>query len=400
MRGSFRVGRIAGVPIRVNWSVLVIFVLITVGLAAGSLPAGYPGHPRWAYAVAGLCAATVFFAGLLAHELSHAIVAKRNGLEVKQITLWLLGGIAEIRGEARDPGTEARIAGIGPLVSLLIGVVFGAVAIAIRMGGTGLVGGVFVWLAVINLALAVFNVLPAAPLDGGRLLRAGLWKLLGDKTRAAIAAARAGRILGAALIALGFLELFLRGYLGGLWLALLGWFVLGAAGAEEAQTRVTGALSGVRVGDVMSARPQTVAPDVSVAEFVDDVLMRHRHTAFPVTDQGRPVGMVTLDRVRQVPLEQRGYTRLSDVSCPADQLTLTTPQEPVNDLLPRLNGCADGRALVVEDDRLVGIVSPRDISRAVEHLNLSGRGRAREWETAGPVGEVGRPGWHGGGERG
>lgn len=371
MGTGFRVGRVAGVPIRVNWSVLVIFALIAFGLAAGNFPAAYPGYPRWAYVFAGLGAAVVFLAGLLAHELSHAIVATRNGLQVEQITLWMLGGVAELRGEARDPGAEVRIAGVGPLVSLLLGVAFGAIATGIWLGGgTGLVRGVFVWLAVINLALAVFNVLPAAPLDGGRLLRAVLWKRLGDRTRAANIAVQAGRVLGAALIVFGLLELLVGRGVGGLWLALLGWFMLGAAGAEGRQTRTLSALAGIRVGDIMSTRPQTVPPGTSVAEFVDHHLMRFRHTAFPLTDNGSPVGLVTLDRVRQVPLERRGTTRLSEVACPADQLTLTTPQERVNELLPRLNECAEGRALVIEEDHLVGIVSPSDISRAVEHQTL------------------------------
>ncbi|BCB91893.1 site-2 protease family protein [Phytohabitans suffuscus] len=371
MSGSLRVGRVAGVPVALNWSVVVIFVLIAAGLAAGNFPAAYPGDPAWAYAVAGLAAAIVFLAGLLAHEVSHAIVASRNGLRVERITLWMLGGVAEIRGEARNPGMEVRIAGIGPLVSLLQGVAFAAVAAGIWLaGGTGLVRGVFAWLALINVALAVFNVLPAAPLDGGRLLRAVLWKRFGDRTRAAIAAARAGRVLGAALIALGLLALLLRGTIGGLWFLLLGWFMLAAASAEERQTRTVAALSGIRVGDIMSTRPQTVPPGMSVADFVDHHIMNSRHTTFPLTDDGSPVGLVTLDRVRQVPRERRGDTSLREVACPADQLTLTTPGERVNELLPRLNGCSDGRALVVEEDHLVGIVSPSDINRAMEHQTL------------------------------
>ncbi|WP_345072025.1 site-2 protease family protein [Phytohabitans flavus] len=371
MTASFRLGRIAGVPVGVNWSVLVIFVLIAGGLSIVNLPRGYPGYAGWAYALAGILAAVIFFLGLLAHEVSHAIVAQRNGLQVQQITLWLFGGVAEIRGEARDPGAEVRIAGIGPLVSLIIGVVFGvAAAIVAAVSHRGLFFGALAWLAAINLALAVFNVLPAAPLDGGRLLRAALWKWRGDRVWAAIASARAGRVLGAALIAVGLWQFLTGNGIGGLWLALIGWFLWGAAGAEERQTRATQALAGVHVGDVMTAQPSTVSPDASVAEFVDHDLMQHRHTAFPLTDAGRPVGLVTLDRVRQVPFERRQNTKLRDIACPADQLTLTTPQEELTELLPRLNGCSDGRALVVADHQLVGIVSPSDVSRAVEHRAL------------------------------
>jgi Zn-dependent protease/predicted transcriptional regulator len=371
MTASFRLGRIAGVPVGVNWSVLIIFVLISWGLSAGNLPAAYPGYPGWAYAVAGIGAAVVFFLGLLAHEVSHALVAIRNGLQVERITLWMFGGVAEIRGEAPNPGAEVRISGVGPLVSLLIGVLFGAAAVAVALTGyEGLLLGALGWLAAINLALAVFNVLPAAPLDGGRLLRAALWKWRGDRTWAAIAAARAGRVFGVVLIALGLLQFLLGSGIGGLWLALIGWFLFGAAGAEERQTRVTESLAEVRVGEVMSAQPQTVPPDLTVADFVDRYLWQHRHTAFPLTESGRPVGLVTMDRIRQVPTDLRRDVRLREVACPADELILATPPEPLNDLLPRLNGCADGRALVVTGDQLVGIVSPSDISRAVQHHAL------------------------------
>jgi Zn-dependent protease len=385
MTASFRLGRIAGVPVGVNWSVLVIFALIAAGLSAGQFPRAYPDHSAWAYAVAGIGAAVVFLLGLLAHEVSHAVIAKRNGIAVKGITLWLFGGVAELQGEADSPGAELRIAGIGPLVSLVIGVVFGGIATLLAIAGQdNLAVGTFAWLGGINVALAVFNVLPAAPLDGGRLLRAALWKWRGDRTWAAVVAARAGRVLGWALIALGLVQFLLGTAVGGLWLALIGWFLLGAAGAEERQAQVGEALSGVRVGDVMSTNPQTVPPDIRVAEFIDQYLFGYRHTVFPLAEDGRPVGLVSLDRVRQVPPEQRNNVELREVACGPRDLTITSPDEPLTELLPRLNQCADGRALVVENDRLVGIVSPSDISRAMlrgslYHAAAAPRGARLGW---------------------
>jgi Zn-dependent protease/CBS domain-containing protein len=368
VRASFRLGRVAGVPIGVNWSVLVIFALIAWGLSAIQFPDAYPGHPTWAYVVAGSSAAVVFLLGLLAHEVSHAVVAQRNGLSVNSITLWMFGGIAELRGDARSPGAELRIAGVGPLVSLLVGVVFGIVAAGIAVvSGTGLAFGAFAWLAGINIALAIFNVLPAAPLDGGRLLRAALWKWRGDRTWAAVIAARAGRIFGGVLIVVGLVQFLAGAGVGGLWLALIGWFLIGAASAEEQQARIGDALAGVRVRDVMTAHPQTIAPDATIADFVDRHLFAHRHSAFPLTEADRPIGLVTLDRVRQVPYEQRDAVRVRDVACPPQDLVLTSPDEPLTELLPRLADCADGRALVVDEGRLVGIISPSDVSRAVQH---------------------------------
>ncbi|MBM0227247.1 site-2 protease family protein [Micromonospora sp. ATA51] len=378
MRASFRLGRIAGVPVGVNWSVLVIFLLIAWGLAANQFPRAYPDRPALAYAAAGLSAAVVFFLGLLAHEVAHAVIAKRNGIAVEGITLWLFGGVSELRGEARDPGAELRIAGIGPLVSLIIGLFFGGIAMLLALAGAhGLLLGSLAWLAGINILLAIFNVLPAAPLDGGRLLRAAVWKATGDRTKASVVAARAGWVLGALLIGLGLWQFLVGAGVGGLWLALIGWFLIGAAGMEERQARTGSALRGVRVGEVMTPQPQTASGDMTVADFVDHYLFAYRHSTLPLTEDGRPVGLVTLDRVRGIPADRRATTTLAEVSCRADELVLAAPDEALNDLLPRLSECADGRALVVTDQRLVGIVSPSDISRAVQ------RGSMREQMTTG-----------------
>ncbi|MCI4062061.1 site-2 protease family protein [Micromonospora sp. R77] len=371
MRASFRLGRIAGVPVGVNWSVLVIFLLIAWALAANQFPRAYPDRPTWAYVLAGLAAAVVFFLGLLAHEVAHAVVAKRNGIGVEGITLWLFGGVSELKGEARDPGAELRIAGIGPLVSLIIGFFFGGIAVLLTLAGVhGLLLGSLAWLAGINILLAVFNVLPAAPLDGGRLLRAAVWKATGDRTKASVVAARAGWVLGALLIGLGLWQFIAGAGVGGLWLALIGWFLIGAAGMEERQARMGSALRGVRVADVMTPQPQTASGEMTVADFVDHYLFAYRHSALPLTDEGRPVGLVTLDRVRGIPADRRPSTTLAEVSCRAEELVLARPDESLNELLPRLSECADGRALVVVDQRLVGIVSPSDISRAVQRGSL------------------------------
>ncbi|MGR6321420.1 site-2 protease family protein [Micromonospora soli] len=372
MRASFRLGRVAGVPVGVNWSVLVIFVLIAWALSASLFPRSYPGHSAAAYLVAGLSASIVFFFGLLAHEVAHAVIAKRNGIEVEGITLWLFGGVSELKGEAKDPGAELRIAGVGPLVSLVLGLFFAAIAGVLALAGAhGLVLGALSWLAGINVLLAIFNVLPAAPLDGGRLLRAAVWKATGDRTKAAVVAARAGWGLGILLIGLGIWRFVAGAGVGGLWLALIGWFLIGAAGAEERQARMGTALRGVRVADVMTPQPQTASKDMTVADFVDHHLFTYRHSALPLTeDGGRPIGLVTLDRVRGIPADRRVSTTLGEVSCQAGDLVLASPDEQLTDLLPRLNECADGRALVVTDQRLVGIVSPSDISRAAQRGSL------------------------------
>ncbi|MGZ4505683.1 MAG: site-2 protease family protein [Blastococcus sp.] len=372
MGGTLGLGTIGGVPVRAHWSVLIVTGLIAWGLAAQGLPALDPGRPAWAYVVVGIVTAVVFVLGLLAHEVSHAVVARRRGVGVDSITLWLFGGVAQLHGEAADPGSELRIAGVGPLVSLLLGGAFWLVALALAAAGVAdLVVGACTWLAAINVLLAVFNVLPGAPLDGGRLLRAALWRWRGDRVWASVAAARAGRGLGMVLIAAGLAELLLlRGY-GGIWLALIGWFIVGSAGMEERSARLGAALAGVRVADVMTRFPETVPAATSVAELVDRYLFSHRHTSFPVVDRdGRPVGLVTLARIKAVPASGRSVTTLRDIAYPMDQVTVVAPGDPLTGLLPRLTSTADGRVLVLDDDRLIGIVTPTDITRAVEAAAL------------------------------
>lgn len=369
--GTFPLGRIGGVPVRVHWSVLIIMGLITWGLAATALPPADRGRPPLAYALAGTAAAAVFLLGLLAHEVSHAVVARRNGIAVDDITLWMFGGVARLRSEAATPGAELRIAGVGPLVSLLLGLLFlGLAAAADAAGAPGLLVGSLSWLGGINVLLAVFNILPGAPLDGGRLLRALLWKWRGDRQWASVAAAGAGRVLGAGLLALGFVEFAGTGGVGGLWLALIGWFIMGAAGAEQRAARLSTALEGVRVSDVMTPAPDTAPPEISVALFIDRYLLAHRHSTFPLVADGAPVGLVTMARVRRVPPERRAWTTLREMACPMSEVPVAAPDEPLAELLPRLNQATDGRALVVADGVLVGIVSPVDVNRALERAAL------------------------------
>lgn len=372
MNESFRLGEVAGVRVGVNWSVLVIFALIAFGLAAGRFPQLFPDLDTWVYAAAGLAAAVVFLLSLLAHEVAHAVVARRNGLGVDGITLWLFGGVARLGGEAADPGAELRIAGVGPLVSVVLSALFAGVALLLAAGGAdGIVADVFVWLAIINLALAVFNLVPAAPLDGGRILRAFLWRRRGDRDSAGITAARAGRGFGFVLIALGLLLFVTGAGFGGLWLALIGWFLVNAASAEEQHTKIRGALGDVRVRDVMSPDPVAVSDSLSVEEFVERYVFRHRFSTFPLAaDGGRPAGLVSLNRVKQVPAGDRATTRVSDIACDPSEVPTAAPDEPLSDLLPRMAGCSDGRALVVEGGRVVGIVSPTDVARRLEVAEL------------------------------
>jgi Zn-dependent protease/CBS domain-containing protein len=370
MGQTFSLGRIRGIQIGVNWSVLVIVALLAYGLAVGEFPAAAPRHPVAEYVVAALVTAVAYMGSLLAHELAHSLVAQRNGLQVEGITLWLLGGVSRLQGEIPDPGAEIRVAGVGPLVSLILGVVFWLAAWLLRASG---VGGVLVaalaWLGGINIVLAVFNVIPAAPLDGGRLLRAILWRITGDRYKAAAWSARSGQAFGWLLVvASAYLVLARREY-NWLWFALLGWFLTSAATAENQQAAVQSELRTVTVRQIMTANPATVPASTTVAQFFNDFLPARRHSAFPVVADGQTVGLVTVHRASQVPAGQRGETTVREAACPVSEVARATPDEPVSDALPRLNACSENRALVFDNGHLAGIVSPSDISRTVQRLS-------------------------------
>jgi len=238
-------------------------------------------------------------------------------------------------------------------------------------GVRGLVVAALAWLGGINILLAVFNVIPAAPLDGGRLLRAVLWSITKDKLKAAIWSARAGQVFGWILTVVGiYLVLVARDY-SWLWFVLLGWFLISAATSENQQAVLQSRLRTVPVREIMTANPVTVPASATVAQFLHDYLPWSRHAAFPVVADSQTVGLVTVKRINQVPAGERGQTTLHDVACPLSEVARATPDESAADLLPGLNGCADGRALVFDDGHLAGIVSPSDISRALERLTRS-----------------------------
>ncbi len=234
-----KVGRVAGIEVRLDWSVAVIVWLLAWSLAGDALPSAASGYSTWVYWTVGAAAAVLFVLSLLAHELSHSVVAQHHGVEVRDITLWMLGGMSSLSGEPNDAGTEFRIAAAGPLTSLAISIGSFAVAIATAWLGLATVLVVaWVWLGTINGILAVFNLVPAAPLDGGRILTAVLWRRRGDHASAVMSAARAGRFFGVALVGLGLVEFALGAVVSGIWLAFVGWFMLSVAHAEERTARV------------------------------------------------------------------------------------------------------------------------------------------------------------------
>jgi Zn-dependent protease len=364
MKQSLRLGRIGGIAIGVHWSVIVITALLAFGLATRVLPAAAPGWSGEAYALAALAVTGAFFACLLAHELAHALLARRFGVAVPRITLWLLGGVSELEEEPRTPGAAFVIAAAGPVTSLALGAAFTAAVLgADALGASTIVATSLAWLAGINLILGVFNLLPGAPLDGGRVLHAILWRIRKNRVAAQVAADRAGVVVGLLLAGLGLVDLLFLGDLSGLWLVLLAWFLISAANAETAQVRIRAALDGHVVADLMAGEPVAGYNGQTVDMFVAKVAASTRHRVFPVIDlDRRVVGIVHLADLVELPAELRDSRRIGELARPA---TLVSPIDPAIVAAQALSPLHP-LVPVVQDGRLVGVVSLSDLNRAVE----------------------------------
>jgi Zn-dependent protease/predicted transcriptional regulator len=368
---SIHLGRIAGVRIGLNWSWAVVFALIVWSLAVGIFPSQNPGLSDGTYIAMALAAALFFFASLLAHELGHARQARREGMEIEGITLWLFGGVAQFKGAFPSAGAEFRIAIAGPLVSLGLGIFFVLLAVFARLPNA--VDGVAAWLGYINLSLLVFNLLPALPLDGGRVFRSALWYLKGDLAWATRVAADVGRAFGYLLIAAGIALLIFQGSFSGAWLAFIGWFLLQAATAEARYVATRQALEGLHVRDLMVREPTTVEADLTLARFMDEVARSHRYPTYPVLEQGRPVGLLAFRSVAAVPRDEWERRLVRDVMIPREKVPLLDEDEPAIDALAELSAGDLNRGLVVENGHLAGLLSIADLARAWEVGPRSGR---------------------------
>jgi Zn-dependent protease/CBS domain-containing protein len=368
---GFEIGRIAGIRISVHWSWLVVFVLITWTLAASVFPDQNPGLSDATYVAMAVAAAVLFFAALLAHELGHAYQARREGMEIDGISLWLFGGVARFKGIFPSAGAEFRIAIAGPLVSLVIGVAFMLVAWLLDLPPE--IDGVAAWLGFINLFLLVFNLIPALPLDGGRVLRSALWARSGDLAGATRTAANVARGFAYLLIAAGLAELVFLGSFGGVWLAFLGWFLLQAAAGESRALAARQALGGLRVADLMVRDPATVRQDLSLGSFMDDVVWSKRFTTYPVVDNGRAVGLLPFRSVAEIPRGEWDGRTVRDCMLRLDQVPVLRPEDEVVDALEELGESDVKRGLVLDDGRLVGLISITDLARALQVGGTRGR---------------------------
>jgi Zn-dependent protease len=364
-RGGIPIARIAGIKVSADWSVLVIGALLAYGVADVEVPGAVAGTPAWLAWIVGIIAAVLLIASLTAHELGHALLARRRGVAVEGIKLWLFGGVAQMSGDWVTGKTEMLVAAVGPAVTLVLAACFAGVSwLLVVVGAPPLVILVTEWLAAVNLLLLLFNLIPAFPLDGGRILRGFIWARTRNRMTATVAAARAGRFFAVLLIGLGVLDLFFLDPIGGLWLMLIGWFLDTAARGEANGEQARHALQGVLVGDAMSKDPVIVPSWITVELLVDQFVMGHQFTSFPTHSiDGRIDGLVTMRGIKQVPPQQRGNRRAIDIAIPIERVPIARQDEQLTDLLKRIGPASDGRAMVYDGATLVGIVSPSDVAR-------------------------------------
>ena len=383
MRDSFTIGRIAGISVGVNWSWLIVFALIAWTLAVSIFPSTNPGLGDGAYVAMAIIAALLFFTSLLLHEYGHALQARRDGMEIEGITLWLFGGVAKFRGMFPSAGAEFRIAIAGPLVSLVLGLLFLGVpmllgllflGIPMLVGLPAVVDGVLFWLGSINLALLVFNLLPALPLDGGRILRSILWYARGEFASATRLAAGIGRGFGYLFVVAGVAALVFASPVTGIWLAFVGWFLLQAAGAEDRFVAAREALGGLHVRDVMARDPVTAPAGITLGQFMDGVAWSRPYTTYPVTDNGEVVGLLQFRRVAEVPRAEWDRRTVRDCMIPRDEVPVVEQDDELVMAAGEIAEHEVNRALVLDAGRLVGLLSVTDVARA---LQMRGAGRRR-----------------------
>jgi Zn-dependent protease/predicted transcriptional regulator len=369
MQAQIKLGRIFGVEIGLHYSWLIIALLVTLSLVEQF----YATNPQWGartiWATA-IITGLLFFTAILLHELSHAVVAKARKIPVRAITLFALGGVAQIEKEAADAKTEFWMGIVGPLTSILIGLI--CLVLAWTLGWTPWdvphtpLLAMLMWLGVINIALAVFNLIPGFPLDGGRILRAIIWWITKDGARSTRIAASVGQFVAYVFIVFGIIRFFGGAGIGGLWLTLIGWFLLEAARASYAQVEITESLRGVRVGDVMTHEYPVVDGQTNLHAFVDEHLLRRGHRCFIVEDNGRIVGLVTPHEIKEVERERWSSATVRDVMRPLDKLNTVEPGTMVAKALEMMGREDVNQLPVMQAGHLVGIISRNHILRLLQ----------------------------------
>jgi Zn-dependent protease/CBS domain-containing protein len=372
---SVKIGSIFSVPVRLHFTLILAVLLIAWTLAASFMPAEYPGLSSIQYWVIGVIGAIGLFASVLIHELSHSYVAEKNGLPVKQIVLFIFGGVSEIEEEPKDPGLEFKMAFVGPASSFAIGIVLYLAWFLLSASDLSpLIIAPMEYLGMINLLLGGFNLLPAFPIDGGRVLRAVLWKRKNNFIGATKTATRVGVAFSYLFIFGGLALIFFGSLINGVWFMLIGWFLKNGAESSLKQTVVSEALAGVALRDIMTRDVHTVDPDTSVKDVLETRFLQDKHGGFPVEKDSKLLGLITLEDIRKSPREKWSEIKVGDVMTTCEKLKCASPDEPAVDAFMKMSKQDIGRLPVQEDGKLVGIVTRSDILHAIRvRTELTGK---------------------------
>ena len=377
LRG-FRVGSVLGFEIRLDPSWFIIFFLVLWTLSAGVFPAVAPDRSTAVHVAMGAAGTLLFFASLLLHEISHSVVARTKGIPMRGITLFLFGGLAHTSREPDTAGDELQIAGIGPVVSFALGGLFlGLAAVGRAWGWSPAVHEVAQYLGFINVALAVFNLLPGYPLDGGRIFRALTWKITGNLAKATRWATTGGRWIGLALIVLGVFDALAGALLGGLWLVFIGFFLRGAAGMAARQFALEQALRGVHASQVMYSETSVLEGDMTLEDVARGPAMRTTRDAFPVRDDGHVVGRLLLDDLTETPRDAWRSTTVREVMSTIDDRSVVRPETDMGEVLTKIKASGAGQVFVMENGTVLGSISARDLADLAARANAFARARAR-----------------------
>lgn len=362
MRTSWSIGHLFGIDIRIDSSWLVIFGLITWILAGYYFPSQYANWPRWQYLSMGVLTSLLFFASVLIHELAHSLVALKQGEEVRSITLFILGGVAQIKDEPRKPSREFYMAVVGPLSSLAIALVFFGLWYWVRNISQPL-AALCQYLALINLILGVFNLLPGFPMDGGRILRAIIWKITGNLRRATRIASVAGQTFAFLLIFFGIFQILRGFFLNGMWIALIGWFINSAAARGYQQVLMKDMLKDLRAKDLMNVDFETVSSDLGVQTLVDEYVLKKKERAFLVSEGGDLKGIICLEDIKKVVPQRRASSKVKDIMTPTEKLETISPNDNGNNVLSKLSARSVHQLPVIEEGKVKGILCRADVLR-------------------------------------
>jgi len=365
MKGAIRLGSIRGIEIGVHYNWLLIFFLVAWSLAMGYFPQSYPGWTSLVYWTTGVIASILLFVSVLLHELAHSFVAQARGLPVRSITLFIFGGVSNIVREAENPRTEFAMSAVGPLSSLVIAGVFYVLFLVVPNKLDPL-AALLSYLALINAFLAVFNLIPGFPLDGGRVLRSIIWGATGNLVKATNIAGRVGLVFGWGLIGVGLFQILTGNFLGGIWIAFIGWFLSSAAESSRQGTTAQEYLKGFKVKDVMTPNPQTIGPGATVLEVVQGIFSQYHRRAVPVARDGKLVGIVTLTNIRGLPQEKWAITPVEAIMTKAP-LQCVSPEDDLARAMAMIAEQDVNQVLVCTDSGLVGIISRADIIRHLQY---------------------------------